>query len=74
MRQEVAIFFYILIALEKWKQQSGRFLANWFNVLGELEALATLAQIRFDYRLRPGPSTTRNALYLMELAGIGVEE
>lgn len=31
-------------------------------------------KIHFDYELRPGPSTTRNALYLMRLAGIEVEE
>lgn len=30
-------------------------------------------KIYFDYRLRPGPSTTRNALYLMRLAGIEIE-
>jgi hypothetical protein len=30
--------------------------------------------IHFDYKLRPGPSTTRNALYLMQLAGINVDE
>jgi DNA mismatch repair ATPase MutS len=31
-------------------------------------------KILFDYKLRPGPSTTRNALYLMQLAGINIEE
>ncbi len=31
-------------------------------------------RIYFDYKLRPGPSTTRNALYLMQLAGINVDE
>ncbi len=31
-------------------------------------------RIYFDYELRPGPSTTRNALYLMQLAGIDVDE
>lgn len=31
-------------------------------------------KIYFDYKLRPGPSTTRNALYLMQLAGINVDE
>ena len=31
-------------------------------------------KIQFDYILRLGPSTTRNALYLMRLAGIDVEE
>lgn len=31
-------------------------------------------KIHFDYKLRQGPSTTRNALHLMRLAGIEVEE
>ena len=31
-------------------------------------------RIYFDYILRPGKSTTRNALYLMQLAGIDVPE
>lgn len=30
-------------------------------------------QIRFDYRLRAGISTTRNAMYLIKMAGIDVE-
>ena len=31
-------------------------------------------KIYFDYKLRPGASTTRNAIYLMKLAGINVED
>lgn len=31
-------------------------------------------QLRFDYKLRRGVSTTRNALYLIKLAGIELEE
>ena len=31
-------------------------------------------QIRFDYKLRPGVSATRNAIYLMRLAGIDIEK
>lgn len=31
-------------------------------------------EIRFDYKLRAGISTTRNALYLIKLAGIEIEE
>jgi DNA mismatch repair ATPase MutS len=30
-------------------------------------------QIYFDYKLRKGISTTRNALYLMKLAGIDID-
>jgi len=31
-------------------------------------------RIYFDYKLRPGSSTTRNAIYLMKIAGIDVED
>lgn len=31
-------------------------------------------EIRFDYRLRPGISTTRNALYLIKMIGVNIEE
>ena len=30
-------------------------------------------EIRFDYRLRPGRSTTTNAKYLMKMVGIELE-
>lgn len=31
-------------------------------------------EIQFDYKLRPGISTTRNAMYLIKMAGIDVDE
>ncbi|TGE39015.1 DNA mismatch repair protein [Desulfosporosinus fructosivorans] len=31
-------------------------------------------EIHFDYKLRPGVSTTRNAMYLIKMAGIDVDE
>jgi DNA mismatch repair ATPase MutS len=31
-------------------------------------------QIHFDYKLRPGLSTTRNAMYLIRMAGIDTEQ
>lgn len=31
-------------------------------------------KIKFDYKLRRGVSTTRNALYLMKMAGIDIGE
>lgn len=30
-------------------------------------------QLKFDYKLRPGISTTRNAMYLIKMAGIDIE-
>ena len=37
------------IRLEKWKEQSGRFLRRWLETIGELEALNSLAVIRFEH-------------------------
>lgn len=37
-----------MIALESWKEQSGRSLSTWLDVIAELEALSSLAVIRFD--------------------------
>ena len=40
--------FQYMIALEKWKQQSGQALGEWFDALAEMEVLASLAVIRFE--------------------------
>jgi len=40
--------YQCMVALEEWKQGSGRSLATWLRVLGEIEALSSLAHIRFD--------------------------
>jgi len=57
--------FQIIIALEKWKRESGKSLGAWFEALGDVEVLASLAQISFENpdwakpRLCPGkPSFT----------------
>lgn len=41
--------YQLLIALEKWKAKSGGRLNTWLEVIGELEALSSLAVIRFDH-------------------------
>lgn len=38
-----------LIAVEKWRINSGSYLEKWINVLAELEALASLALIAYDH-------------------------
>jgi DNA mismatch repair ATPase MutS len=38
-----------MFALEKWKEKSGRHLEAWLNVLGESEALSSLAVIQHDH-------------------------
>jgi DNA mismatch repair ATPase MutS len=40
--------FQNIIALERWKQKSGHLLKKWFDALGKIEALASLAVIRFE--------------------------
>lgn len=40
--------FQVIIALERWKQSSGHLLWDWFDALGRIEALASLAVIRLD--------------------------
>lgn len=38
-----------LAALESWKKESGSHLSNWWDVLAEVEALASLSLLRFDH-------------------------
>jgi hypothetical protein len=40
---------HVLAALEQWRLRWGQQLFGWFDSLGELEALAVLAQCRFDH-------------------------
>lgn len=40
---------HILDRLEAWRKQWGQRVPAWFHVLGQFEALATLAQLRFDH-------------------------
>ena len=39
-----------MIALESWKEKSGRFLGRWVDTVAELEGLASLAIIHFDHQ------------------------
>jgi len=38
-----------MIALESWKEKSGRSLGRWVDTVAELEGLASLAMIHFDH-------------------------
>ena len=40
--------FHCAVALDRWRLRSGRRVRRWFGVLGELEALASLAGFAFD--------------------------
>ncbi len=46
----IAIFWDLrtLLKLEKWKSKSGRFLRTWLKVIGEFEALSSLAVLAHD--------------------------
>jgi hypothetical protein len=41
--------YHCMVALEAWKKESGRRLRTWLEVLAELEALSSLANIRFEH-------------------------
>jgi len=41
--------YQCMIDLEKWRRQSGLLIEEWLKVIGELEALSSLAVIRYDY-------------------------
>ncbi len=41
--------YQFMFALEKWKEKSGSNLENWLNIIGEFEALSSLAVLQHDY-------------------------
>lgn len=41
--------YQFIFALEKWKEKSGGNLNNWLKVIGEFEALSSLAVLQHDY-------------------------
>ena len=41
--------YQFMIALEKWREESGRLLEIWLKTIAELEALSSLAIIPFDH-------------------------
>lgn len=40
--------FHSMVALEKWKSVSGKYVEKWFSVIGEVEALCSLAVMCHD--------------------------
>ncbi len=43
------IDYQFTFALEKWKEKAGSNLESWLNIIGEFEALSSLAVLRYDY-------------------------
>ena len=41
--------YQFMFALEKWKEKSGSNLKNWLDIIGEFEALSSLAILKHDY-------------------------
>jgi len=41
--------YQCMIDLEEWRRQSGSLIKEWMDSIGELEALSSLAVIRYDY-------------------------
>ncbi|MDF2630822.1 MAG: mismatch repair protein [Symbiobacteriaceae bacterium] len=41
--------YQCMVALEEWKGESGKRLGTWLDVLAEVEALSSLANIRFEH-------------------------
>lgn len=41
--------YQLMIALERWKAQSGRYLQEWLETIGEAEALSSLAAVCYDH-------------------------
>jgi len=63
--------FQGMIALEKWKRQSGHFLKDWFDALGMMEALASLSIIRFDNPDWAMPDINDSADSVFKAKGLG---
>lgn len=40
--------YQCMIALEKWKNESGRHLQNWLEAIGDIEELISLSNIKYD--------------------------
>jgi hypothetical protein len=53
--------YQCMAALQAWKQESGGLLRPWLEVLAEVEALSSLANIRFDHPDWTMPSLTSDS-------------
>ena len=63
--------FQSIIALERWKEESGHLLKGWFDALGKIEALASLAVIRFDNPDWAIPAICDGTEAVLEAKGLG---
>jgi len=52
--------YQFMFVLEKWKENSGSHIHDWLNILGEFEALSSLAVLPHDYTEWAIPEFTKN--------------
>ena len=53
---------HVALAIETWKATSGRALRNWLTVVGEFEALASIAGYAYEHPDDPFPEIVENDL------------
>ena len=53
---------HVALAIETWKTASGRALRNWLTVVGEFEALASIAGYAYEHPDDPFPEIVENDL------------
>jgi hypothetical protein len=63
--------FQSIIALERWKKESGHLLGDWLNTVGKIEALASLAVIGFENPDWAIPVIYDEAESVFEAKGLG---
>jgi len=65
--------YHCMTALEKWKDESGHLIKEWIHVIGELEALSSLAIINFDHPdwVFPRIKDTKNSANLIVAKSMG---
>ncbi|RUT79844.1 MutS-related protein [Ancylomarina longa] len=67
------LFFYelhILFRIDKWKMKYGSDIEKWFNIIGEIEALSSFANLSFNHEDWSFPNLSSNHFELeMEEAG-----
>lgn len=60
-----------LVSMERWKDKSGRNLKKWFEVLGEIEALASLALLKYDHPDWAVPSFEKSSAVIIDAVQAG---
>lgn len=63
--------FHVIDLLERWRRDAGRFYRHWFEAVGELEALASLAALAHDNPDWAFPELTADAPRVVEAAALG---